>query len=133
MISGDLYHGTSSGRWEEIRSHGFQLAEGWDKWLCARGVYCVYERPLVAYYFATWAAHLDNTQKRYPRDSTPVVLRVHTRDLGQHEVLDLTTDKGMAEFYHTYESFRRDYDEPADFLAEEPEVVKPNETVPFQN
>jgi len=89
-----LYHGTSLKRWESIRKNGFSLGEDFSSWLCAKGIYLVCNRPVIARHFAHVRAQKD--------DSPPVVLSVSVRSLGPAEVLDLTTDSGMMKFFREY-------------------------------
>ena len=63
MLSGPLYHGTSSHRLKGIIENGFVENTNTNKWLYAKGIYCVRERPLVAHYFANWAVSQDEDQQ----------------------------------------------------------------------
>jgi hypothetical protein len=114
MLRGDYYHGTSSERLKEIKSEGFKLRGDWSKWLCAKGIYFVFNRPIVAYYYAKLATLIDFERKGI--DSTPVVIKVPLNILDSHKILNLTTDSGMLEFYKKYSETKMMYEGKSSFL-----------------
>ncbi len=122
MLSGDFYHGTSSHRLDQIRQEGFRLfQEDWGKWLCARGVYLVRNRPLVALFHAKWATKLDRSNNE---ESEPVVIRVTIRWHDEKRILNLTTEGGMQELFFKYSEVKKQYGSKEGFLIVEDKIIK---------
>ncbi|MDP2916229.1 MAG: hypothetical protein Q8O91_12365 [Candidatus Aminicenantes bacterium] len=115
MLSGPLYHGTSSPRLKGIIENGFVENTNTNKWLYAKGIYCVRDRPLVAHYFANWAVSLDEDQQP---GALPVVIKIKLNEIARKRILDLTTDRGMAVFYNRYRLFKSAYDTWHDLYKE---------------
>jgi len=101
--SGTFYHGTSSHRLDSIRQKGFRLRDNWSKWLCARGVYFVLNRPLVALYYARRTALLDRSQYAHS-EAVVIEVPIHIKD--DRRVLNLTTDDGMQTFVLKYQDLQ---------------------------
>jgi len=123
MISGNYYHGTSTHRLESIRKNGFRLGErdDWSKWLCARGVYFVLNRPSVALFFARRAVLTDRGQGI---QSEPVVIEVSVNVCETTRMLDLTTEAGMKIFFGKYVTVRSQYGSLDAFLSKNDPCIR---------
>lgn len=120
MASGAYYHGTSSYRLESIRTKGFRLREDWSKWLSAKGVYFVLNRPLVALYYAKRAVLQDKYRNI---DSFPVVINVPVH-ITDKNVLNLTTENGMHILYDKYAQMKKQYGTSKAFLTKKDRRLK---------
>lgn len=108
----DFYHGTTSSSLENIMRQGFILSNknpDWSKWLCAFGVYCVLNRPSIAYYFA-------RQRTLIKRDGVPKVIKIPVKMPHRDRILDLTTDEGHVELLKKYLEMKNLYGSVDAFL-----------------
>lgn len=121
MLSGEFYHGTSSIRLEHIRADGFKLNEDWSKWLSAKGVYFVLNRPLVALFYARQAA-LHDSGRYSPVE--PVVIKVSINFYNETRILDLTSENGMHILFNKYYLVRSKFGSISDFLSVNDKIIR---------
>ena len=130
MISADYFHGTSTHRLQGIRVQGFKINErdNWANWLCARGVYFVLNRPLVALYSANRAVLSD---ARRSIESQPIVLKacICLPD-DKSRILDLTKEDGMLVLYGKYLEVKDKYGSIDEFMNSNDGIPKAILAVP---